>query len=195
MIPANTYQGVFRNRLERVIRKGALNVTSIVAKPQPRTRFRIGIRGMLALILMFALLFGWFHRSSRIVSERDALVSALQSERVIVNHNEPSYLNLFLMKIQGTDSRSIERRYKNWISPGWFSKPVGFNAGRLPDDKVKPLVERLQSLGPVNEVLFRGGTLDGLRLFYIGEVPYQNLGPERGGCLITEHRAKGSASL
>ena len=166
-----------------------------IDEPKTRVRFRFGIRGLSFFILLLALVLGWFHAVNQRLNEREVLLSQLLSERIFVNNSDPSYLTLFLMKVQSTDSSSIEQKYAKWISPGWFSSPRGFNAGRLPEGKVKPLVERLQLIGPVNEVLFQGGTLDGLRLFYIGEVPIQRLGPERAGCLIREHNTTGNAEF
>ena len=166
-----------------------------IDEPQVPPRFRVGIRGLLFYTLVFALFLGWFHAKNQFLNERELLLSQLRSEQVIVNHGAPSSLALFLMKVHGTDSRSIEQKYGKWLSPGWFSSAKGFNAGRLPEEKVPPLVEKLERLGPVNEVLYQGGTLDGLRLFYIGEIPYQQLGPERSRCLIREHGAAGKGEF
>ena len=167
---------------------GTIAVKEIL-EPKPRVRFLFGIRRLMFFVLLAGLFLGWLHQKNQFFAQRDVLLSQLQTEKVYVNHQDPSYLTLFLMKVHGVGSNSIEEAYSKWISPGWFSSPRGFNAGHLPEDKVGPLVERLRSLGQVKEVLYRGGSLDGLRLFYIGEVPVGNLGPEGANCLIREHDA------
>ena len=81
-------------------------------------------------------------------------------------------------------------RFSKWLSPGWFSRPVGFNAGRrLRDEEIPRVVARLQRLGDVYEVQFRGGSLHGLRLFYIGTIPYYSLGTERDTFTIKAYPA------
>lgn len=86
------------------------------------------------------------------------------------------------MKVLATDSHNAEARCSRWIGPGWFSRPLGFNAGRLKEAKVPHLVERLRRLGTVYEVEFHSASLNGLRLFYIDKIPYENLGPDRDTC-------------
>jgi len=84
--------------------------------------------------------------------------------------------------------------FEKWLSPEWFSRPVGFNAGHLREEMVPHAVERLQRLGEVGEVQFHGGTSDGLRLFYIGAIPYSRLGPERDQCTFKTYTASVATS-
>ena len=90
---------------------------------------------------------------------------------VRANSNEPTYLCLLTMKVLATDNIDAEARLRGWIAPWWLNRPVGFNAGWLKDERVPYVVERLNRIGTVNEVQFHGGSLDGLRLFYIGRFP------------------------
>ena len=49
------------------------------------------------------------------------------------------------------------------------------------------VVERLQQLGQVHEARFQGGSLNGLRLFFIDEVPRGRLGPDGETCTIKSY--------
>jgi len=140
------------------------------------------MRGLIAFVLVLGLLFGWVARMERQVRAREALVAELARERIYVGDHEPTYLCLIMMKVLDTHSRDVERRCGKWIGPGWLYVPNGFNAGHLKDEKVPHVVERLQRLGDVHEVQYQGGSLDGLRLFYIGKIRYRDLGPERDTC-------------
>jgi len=157
--------------------------TAQAAAPAPKPRrIRFGMRGLIGAILALGLFFGWLAHLRRQAVEREALVAELARERVILNSREPTQLCLVLSKLRGSQNILPETPevFQRWLSPGWFSRPVGFNAGRrLKDDDVPRVVERLQRLGDVHEVQFPGSSLDGLRLFYIGKVRYASLGPER----------------
>ncbi len=158
-------------------------IQAIVSNPK-RRRFRFGMRSLLGIVLFLGLVFGWLARVQRQVVEQEAVVAELARDRVVVNSREPTPLCLVLTKLRG--SRNIlpetPAKFEKWLSPGWFSRPLGFNAGKLRDEDVPRVVERLQRLGDVREVEFHGGSLYGLRLFYIGKVPFGRLGPERDTC-------------
>src|SRR5262245_51349824 len=164
------------------------------AKPK-RPRWQFGMRVLIGVVLMFGLLFGWLARMRRQALEQEALVDELARERVIVNAREPTLLCLVLTKLRG--SRNIlpetPAAFEKWLSPGWFSRVEGFNAGKLGDDKVPGVVARLNRLGDVYEVHFHGGSLDGLKLFYIGGIPYERLGPDQDTCTFTVYPASGAA--
>jgi len=123
--------------------------------------------------------------------EREALVAELARDQVLVNSREPALLGLVLSKLlrERTVLPDTPARFSKWLSPGWFSRPVGFNAGRLRDEEVPHVVERLQRLGDVHEVEFHGGSLNGLRLFYIGKVPRGQLGPQGDTCTFRTYPA------
>jgi hypothetical protein len=150
------------------------------------------MRALLGIVLFLGLVFGWLARMRRQAMEREAVVADLARDRVIVNSWEPTLLCLVVTKLRG--SRNIlpetPAKLEKWISPGWLSRPVGFNAGRqLPDEAVPRVVERLRRLGDVHEVRFRGSSLNGLRLFYIDKIPYGRLGPERDTCTFKAYPA------
>ncbi len=154
---------------------------SVETKPAKR-RLRLGLRKMMGLVLVLGLIFGGVARFQRQAREVEALTADLARDRIRVNSSDPSLLCLVVMKVLATDSRKAEARCSRWIGPGWFSRPVGFNAGRLKEEKVPHLVERLRRLGTVFEVHFHSATLNGLRLFYIDKIPYGQLGPDRNTC-------------
>jgi hypothetical protein len=161
------------------------SVRDTVSIPK-RRRLRFGMRGLLGAVLVLGLVFGWLAHMQRQAMERESLVAELASDRVIVNRREPTLLCLVLSKLLGerTILPDTPARFSKWLGPGWFSRPVGFNAGRrLRDEDVPRLVERLRRLGDVYEVQVRGGSLDGLRLFSINNVPsYSQPEPEPYTC-------------
>jgi hypothetical protein len=162
-----------------------------------RRRFRFGMRGLIGAVLLLGLFFGWLARMQRQAVEREAVVAELARDRVIVNRREPTLLCLVLSKLlrERTILPDTPARFSRWVNPGWFSRPVGFNAGRrLRDEEVPRVVERLQRLGDVHEVQFRGSSLNGLRLFYIDKVPYYQLGPERDTCTFKTYTTSGVTS-
>ena len=65
--------------------------------------------------------------------------------------------------------------------------PRGFNAGRLREERVASVVERLRRLGTVWEVTYTSPSIAGLKLFYIDKVPYNSLGPDGRTCIIRQH--------
>ncbi len=169
-------------------------VPAVVSNSRQR-RLRFGMRGLIAVVLLFGLVFGLLARMQREAVAREAVVSELARDRVIVNSREPSLLCLILTKLRG--SRNIlpetPAKFEQWLNPGWFSRPVGFNAGTLREQDVPRIVERLRHLGDVHEVEFHGGSLNGLRLFYIGKIPYGSLGPERDTCTFKAYPGSSAA--
>ncbi len=164
-------------------------VQAIVSNSKQR-RFQLGMRRLIGSVLVLGLLFGWLARMRREALEREAVVAELARDHIIVNSRAPTLLCLVLTKLRGSRNVLPETpaKFEKWLSPGWFSRPTGFNAGRqLWDDDVPRVVDRLQRLGQVHEVQFPGGSLNGLRLFFIDEVPYGRLGPERDTCTIKSY--------
>jgi hypothetical protein len=158
------------------------------AESRPRNkRLRFGLRGLLILILLLGLVFGWIARMQQQAREQEFLVADLARDRIIVNHPGPTLLCLILMKALAPDGRDIEARCARWLGPGWFSHPRGFNAGRLKEEQVASVVERLRRLGTVWEETYTTPSLAGLKLFYIDQVPYNSLGPDGRTCIIRQH--------
>jgi hypothetical protein len=141
----------------------------------------------MVLVLVVGLLLGGIARMQRQARERERLVAELAREHVYVDHAEPTLLCLVLMKVLSTHSRDAESRCSEWIGPGWFSYPKGFNAGRLKEDQVPLVVGRLKQLGTVWEVTYTDPSLKGLKSFYIDRVPYGQLGPEGSTCTFKRH--------
>lgn len=158
-----------------------------------RRRFRFGMRGLIVAVLLLGLSFGWLARMRHEAVEREAVVAAVARERVGVNHREPTLLCLVLTKLRGAREILPETpdKFRNWLSPGWFSRPLGFNASRLPEDRVPHVVALLKRLGDVHEVRFHGGSADGVKLFYIDKIPYGQLGEERETCTFKVYPASG----
>jgi hypothetical protein len=147
-------------------------------------RLRFGMRGLIGVVLLLGLIFGWLARIQRDAVAQEAVVAELARDGVGVNSREPTLFCLVVTKLRGSRNILPETPaiFEKWLSPGWFSRPVGFNAGRLRDQDVPRIVERLARLGDVNEVEFHGGSLNGLKLFYIGKIPFGRLGPEGDTC-------------
>jgi len=146
----------------------------------------------LAAVLVFGVALGYLVRLKQRAADWDALVAELARDRVVVNSHEPTLLCLVLMKVFSTSSVNTASRCSKWLGRGWFLRPVGFNAGRLQEDQVPHIVERLQRLGTVHEVHFWRGSLKGLRLFYIQKIG--SIGPERQNCTFKEHPTPDVAS-
>jgi hypothetical protein len=151
------------------------------------------MRSLIGLVLFFGLDFGWLVRVQRQVAEQDALIAALARDRVIVNSQVPNWLCLaFNLPLDPARSSKWSRKWLSWLSPNWFSRPDGFNAGRhLQDEEVPRVVRLLQRLGDVYEVQYHGGSLDGLRLFCIGRLDYRELGPQRDTCTFKAYPVSG----
>src|SRR5262245_1047615 len=113
---------------------------------KPR-RLRFGLRGLLVAVLVFGLAFGWIAREARKARARETLFAELGRMKVHSNGTQPTFLCLFAMKVLCTDSRDAEKRLGKWLGPGWFGHPRGFNAGRLPADRVMPVVAKLRPFG------------------------------------------------
>jgi hypothetical protein len=145
----------------------------------------------MVLILLLGLALGGIAGMRRQAAEREALISEMKREHVMMNTGEPTLLCLALMKVLSTDNLDVASRCSRWLGPGWFARPVGFNAGRLREEDVPRIVRKLVRFGTVHEVHFGGGSLAGLRLFYLGDVPYEQLGPERGHCTFKLHTFSG----
>jgi hypothetical protein len=161
-----------------------------------RRRLRFSMRGLIGIVLILGLFFGWLARMQREAVEREALVAELARDGVRVNAREPTLLCLVVTKLRGSRNVLPETpaKFEKWLSPGWFSRPVGFNAGRLRAEEVPRVVERLQRLGDVHEVEFHGGSLNGLRLFSIGKALSGWLGAERDTCTFREYPISKAAS-
>jgi hypothetical protein len=164
------------------------SVQAFVPTAKPR-RLRFGMRSLIGVVLVAGLFLGWLARMQREALDREAVVAELARDRVLVNSREPTLMCLILTKLRG--SRNIlpetPAKFEKWLSPGWFSRPVGFNAGRLRDQDVPGVVARLQRLGDVHEVEYHSSSLKGLRLFYIGKVPSGRLGPDRDTCTFKSY--------
>jgi hypothetical protein len=170
-------------------------VQAAASKPK-RRRLRFGMRRLIGIVLLLGLAFGWLARVQRQVAEQDALVAELARDRVVVNSQVPNWLCLALnLPLDPGRSSKWSRKWLSWLSPNWFSRPDGFNAGtHLRDEEVPRVVERLQRLGDVYEVQYHGGSLDGLRLLRIGRFDYRELGPEQDTCTFKAYPASGVTS-
>jgi hypothetical protein len=155
------------------------------------------MRSLIGVVLVLGLAFGWLARMRRQVAEQDALVAELARDRVIVNSQVPNWLCLALnLPTDPARSSKWSRKWLGWLSPSWFSRPDGFNAGtHLRDEDVSRVVEGLKRLGDVTEIQYHGGSLDGLRLFCIGRFDPRELGPERDTCTFKVYPVSGATTV
>ena len=156
-------------------------------KAGPRRRSRLGVRGLMAVVLMAGVALACFARQDRLASDRTARIAELRRMGVLVNDFEPTFVGLLAMRVFGSLSSEDVLRPNRWLGPGWYVLPRGFNAGMLPDDRVAEVAERIGHFGKVIEVRFDRPPLTGLRLFYIDRVPYDRLGVPRDAVHL--HRA------
>ena len=75
-----------------------------------RRRLRFGMRGLIGVVLLLGLIFGWLARMQREAVQREAVVAELARDRIVVNSREPTLLCLVLTKLRG--SRNILRRLR-----------------------------------------------------------------------------------
>jgi hypothetical protein len=157
------------------------------AEPRAKRRFRFGMRGLIGGVLLLGLVFGWLARAQRAAVEQEAAVAELAQERVGLIGREPTLLCLVLAKLTGAPTilPDTPALFSKWISPGWFSRPVGFNGFRVHQGNAPRVTALLRRLGDVHEVQFQRG----LKLFYINKVRYRDLGPERATCTFKVYPA------
>ncbi len=124
--------------------------------PAPlKRRFQLGLRGLLATILVLALICGWIAREHRRAQERTALVAELGSVGISPCLEEPTGLDFWIKKrIPGREAWVRDR-----IGEGWLSCPTVFVCWTLADSQVPYAVDRLRRLGTVREVHYQNGPL------------------------------------
>ena len=161
--------------------------TPELAPTKPRRRLRFGLRGLIGVVLFAGLALGLIAREGRRVRTQSAVVSEMTRMKIVEGGHKPTILCLIAMKWYSTSNRAIETRFSKWLDPGWFGRVMWFNAGRLKDEQLPAVVEKLGRLGAVKEVYFNDPSLKGLRLFYIGEVPYGQLGVPKESCTFRDY--------
>ncbi len=120
-----------------------------------RWRYRIGLRFLLVTVCLAALVLAWFTREYRQAQRRTALVAELSSVGVISILDEPTGLDLIVMRL----SPRYERALRTRIGVGWLERPTVLLCARLQDEQVPFAVERLRMLGTVREIHTTGTTL------------------------------------
>ena len=120
-----------------------------------RWRYRIGLKFLLATVCLAALVLAWFTREYRQAQRRTALVAELSSVGVISILDEPTGLDMIVMRF----SPKYERALRDRIGMGWLYRPTVFLCARLKDEQVPFAVERLTRLGTVREIHTNGTNL------------------------------------
>jgi hypothetical protein len=120
-----------------------------------RWRYRIGLKFLLVMICLAALVLASFTREYRMAERRTILIAELSSIGVISIHDEPTGLDLLVMKF----SPSYERVLREKIGSGWLYRPSVFLCARLDDEHAPLAVERLKGLGTVRELHTQGTML------------------------------------
>ena len=165
---------------------------------KPRRRFRIGLRGLIGLVLLLGLVFGLIAREGRRVGTQSAVVAAMRRMGINDAGHEPTYLCFAAMKFFSTSNRDIEARFSKWLDPAWFYRVQMFKVfkkrGRMSDAEVPAAVEQMSRLGVVKEVQYHDPSLQGLRLFYIDRIRYEELGPLRDTCTFRNHMPGGEVT-
>jgi hypothetical protein len=120
-----------------------------------RWRYRIGLKFLLVTVCLAALVLAWFTREYRQAQRRTALVAELSSVGVISILDEPTGLDLIVMKFTPKYERALRTR----IGVGWLERPTVFLCARLQDEQVPFAVERLRMLGTAREIHTSGPNL------------------------------------
>jgi hypothetical protein len=148
---------------------------------------------MIGVVLLLGVVFGMIAREDRRVRTQAALIGEL-AQMGVYGDGRPTLLCFIAMKLHSTDSRSIEAKYAGWLDRGWFYRADHFNAGtRLKEEQVPVVVRLIGRFGPVKEVHYNEPpSLKGLRLFYVGEIPYHRLGVPKESCTFRDHTPDGA---
>jgi hypothetical protein len=157
-----------------------------------RRRLRFGMRSLLGIVLFLGMVFGWLTRMQRQAIEREAIVTDLANDWVHVESRKPTLCwRAISMLLRGRTVRiGTQIRLGMWLGLGWLSYPVSFSADNsLRDEAIPGVIKRLQLLGDVHEVQFHGGWQNGTRIFYLGTIHYDQLGPERETCTFKAYPA------
>jgi hypothetical protein len=150
------------------------------------------MRGLIVSILLIGLALGLIAREDRRVRTQSTVIVDLSRMGVHEAGHRPTLLCLIAMKFYSTNNRAIEARFSRWVDPGWFYRVEWFNAGRLEEERIPAVVERLVRLGTVKEVYFKEPSLKGLRLFYIDPTGSYHLGVPEESCVFRDHSSIGS---
>jgi hypothetical protein len=166
--------------------------TTRTLETKPRRRLRFGLRGLIGSILLIGLALGLIAREDRRVRTQSAVIADLSRMGVHAGGHRPTLPCFIAMKLYSTNNRAIENRFSRWVDPGWFYRVEWFNAGRLEEERMPAVVERLVRLGAVKEVYFNEPPHKGLRLFYIDPTGSYRLSVPEESCAFRDHSPKGS---
>jgi hypothetical protein len=116
-----------------------------------RGRFRFGLRGLLASVLTFAVVFGWIGCENRRAQQQSMLVADLVGVGVQPDLEEPTALGFFIKKRFPVQEAWVRER----IGGGWLSRPTVFLCSKLTDEHVPYAIDRLKRLGSVREIHYQ----------------------------------------
>jgi hypothetical protein len=118
-------------------------------------RFRFGLKGLPATILVLALVFGWVGCENRRAQQQSILVAELVGVGVQPDLQEPTAVGFFVKKRFPSHEAWVRER----IGEGWLLRPTVFLCSQLTDEQVPYAIERLQRLGTVREIHYQGRDL------------------------------------
>jgi len=120
-----------------------------------RGRFRFGLKGLMATVLAFTLVFGWIGCENRRAQQQPILVADLVGVGVQPELEEPTSLGLFIRRRIPDQEAWVRER----IGEGWLSRPTVFLCTKLKDEQVPFAIERWKRLGTVREVHYQSPNL------------------------------------
>jgi hypothetical protein len=81
-----------------------------------KSQLRFGLRWLLVVVLVFAVLFAWFGRESHRVRQQTRLISGLAQIGVRVRGREPTGVAFVARKLLGQNDVWV----REWMGEGWF---------------------------------------------------------------------------
>jgi hypothetical protein len=121
------------------------------SEPARRRRFQFGLRALLTVVTLLALLTGWIGHLNRRAAERTRLTAELVSGGILVDLEEPNWLGQLAKKLAPQRDAWLRER----LGSGWLGHPTVFCCWELKEEQVPATVERIKRLGTVREFHFR----------------------------------------
>lgn len=117
----------------------------------PKRRFQFGLRALLVVVTLVALVTAWISYLNRRAQERTRLTAELVRSGILVDLEEPNWLGQLVKKFAPQREDFVRDR----LGSGWLGYPTVFCVWDLTQEQVPETANRLRRLGTVREFHFR----------------------------------------
>lgn len=121
------------------------------APPTGKRRFQFGLRALLIVVTLLALLTGWIGHVNRRAAQRTRLTAELVSRGILVDLEEPNWLGQLVRKFAPQREPWLRER----LGSGWLGYPTVLGCWEMREDHLLENLERIERLGTVREVHLR----------------------------------------